>query len=93
MNQSASKLSIEDQIVMQWRLKIPKLKAFPNRIAFPQLLARFNPGKPTPITAVIMSLSQAYFEHGCHIEMCDYAACRDLWEEINRRKRPESIST
>ncbi len=89
--ETENKLSVEEKVVLQWTFKMPEPQEIPSAIGFHQLLAHFNPGKPTPTTAVIMRLSLAYFEKGCPVELCDYAACRDLWNEIQKQKRPNLI--
>ncbi len=52
----------------------------PARCGFAERLAKYPPDL---VTHLGMIRSNAYFDAGCPLELCDHAAARDLWAVIH----------
>ena len=50
---------------------------------FNQFAARLAKYPPDLVTHLGMVRSNAYYEAGCPLELCDHAAARDLWAVIH----------
>ncbi len=46
--------------------------------------ARLAKSPPDVVTRLGMVRSNAYYEAGCPVELCDHAAARDLWRVVYR---------
>ena len=51
-------------------------------LVFNQFAARLAKSPPDLATHLGMARSNAYFDSGCPLELCDHAAARDLWRVI-----------
>jgi hypothetical protein len=49
---------------------------------FNRFAARLATSPPDLVTHLGMVRSNAYFDSGCPLELCDHAAARDLWRVI-----------
>jgi hypothetical protein len=50
---------------------------------FNRFAARLAKSPPDLVTHLGMVRSNAYFDAGCPLELCDHAAARDLWRVIH----------
>lgn len=66
--------------LLRFRFKPPELGPLPTRAGgFAHRLAKYPPDL---VTRLGMERSNAYYEIGCPVELCDHAAARDLWNVI-----------
>jgi hypothetical protein len=68
-------------LVWRWRFAQPPIGLAPSRV-IPQVMARLLTPQPSVTSHVIMARANRYFDAGCPVDLCEYAAARDLWEAI-----------
>jgi hypothetical protein len=74
-------IDVSSRTVWQWCFSQPPLGKSPS-VVHPQIISRLN-GQPSATTRVLMVRSNNYFESGCPLDLCDYAAARDLWNALH----------
>lgn len=68
--------------VWRWCFAQPDLGPAPS-CSYPQVVTRLNTPHPSAITRIMVLRSNRYYDAGCPLDLCDYAAARDLWRILH----------
>jgi hypothetical protein len=68
--------------VWRWCFAQPDLGPAPS-CSYSQVVARLNTPRPSAMTRILVTRSNRYYDAGCPLDLCDYAAARDLWRILH----------
>ena len=83
------------KVVWRWLFSQPPIAGCPSGLA-KSLVHRMTSAVMTPrpdvVTRIVVARSEAYALAGCHEALCDYAACRDLWNAMHKSSTNDFVS-